>query len=127
MTAEVALMTGDAVAAVGPAEQAAALAARRGALRHSVKSRLVLAAALAGTGAAEAGERAAVLVPAALADARTAGLRSLTWPAGLLAADLDPAAAVRLRAEVTAELHALSLRSDPQGRRLARESAWVPL
>ena len=135
VTAELALSVGNAGAAVDAAERAERLVAARGETRHLTKSRIVLAASLAATGTATARARAARLVTRALADARATGLRSLSWPAGLLAADLvtdlvaepEPSAAVRHRRDVTAELHALLLRSDPQGRRLAYESAWVPL
>lgn len=124
--AEVALMSGDAESALPAAESATRLAEDRGAVRHAIKSRLVLAAALGAAGRRADRDRAASIVTRAAVEARTAGLGSLTWPAGLLAADLHPQRAPELRREVTAELHALLLRSDPQGRRLAYESGWVP-
>ncbi|WP_116041353.1 hypothetical protein [Amycolatopsis palatopharyngis] len=124
--AEVELISGDAAAAVSPAESAARLATARSAVRHGVKSDLVLAAALAATGEPDARERASALVAHAGDTAERHGLRSLTWPAGLIAADLEPANADRHRAQVTDELYAVLLAADPAGRRLARESAWVP-
>jgi hypothetical protein len=124
--AEVELVSGDAVAAVPPAEHAAQLAGARTAVRHGVKSDLVLAAALAATGDPADRRRATGLATAASATAREHGLRSLTWPAGLIAADLDPAKAQFYRSQVTDELYALLLATDPCGRRLAHESSWVP-
>ncbi|MFC4001489.1 hypothetical protein ACFS2C_00130 [Prauserella oleivorans] len=127
VSAEVALAGGGAAAAVPHAEQAAACARQRGAVRHTVKSDLVLAAALAATGEPVARERAAALVTAALEAARSYRLGSLGWPAGLLAADLEPRRADQHRAWVTRELHALLPATDPEGRRLARASPWVPI
>lgn len=124
--AEVELISGDAAAAIPHAERAAQLAGARKAVRHGVKSDLVLAAALAARGEPADRRRAIGLATAASATAREHGLRSLTWPAGLIAADLDPAQALRLRSQVTDELYALLLAADPLGRRLARESPWVP-
>lgn len=124
--AEIELISGDAIAAVPSAEHAARLAAAQTAVRHGVKSDLVLAAALAATGEPDSHRRAIGLVTAASATAREHGLRSLTWPAGLIAADLDPAVAQSYRSQVTDELYALLLAADPRGRRLARESSWVP-
>ncbi|SFQ25025.1 hypothetical protein SAMN05421810_105349 [Amycolatopsis arida] len=124
--AEVELADGRPEAAVGPAERAAELAAHRNAVRHGIKSHLVLGAALAATGDPAARERAVGLVEAALDHAARWELRSLTWPAGLLAADLDGRRAAAHQALVTDELHAVLLRSDGVGRRLALESPWVP-
>ena len=124
VTAELALATGDARSAVEPAEAALAQATTAGSVRHTVKSRLVLAAAL---GAVGQKRRAGELVSGALADADKYELSSLSWPAGLIAADLWPADADRHRSRTAAVLHAVLLRSDPEGRRLARGSPWVPV
>nr|WP_208406973.1 hypothetical protein [Amycolatopsis granulosa] len=124
VTAELALASGDGPAAVEPAEAALAEAIAAGSVRHTVKSRLVLAAALGTIGQKR---RARELVSGAQADADAYDLSSLSWPAGLIAADLWPAEADRHRSRTAAVLHAVLLGSDPEGRRLARESPWVPV
>ena len=123
VTAEVELSSGRADAAVGPAEAALELATVAGAHRHVVKSQLVLAAAL---GATRERERAMYLVDEAFGVSDKFALRSLSWPAGLLAAELRPAAAGQYRFRVDATLHAVLRRADPDGRRLARDSPWLP-
>ncbi|WP_435582010.1 hypothetical protein [Amycolatopsis thermoflava] len=124
VTAELALASGDAQAAVGPAEVALDEATAAGSIRHTVKSQLVLAAALGTIGQKR---RAGKLVSGALADADKYELSSLSWPAGLIAADLWPADADRHRSRTAAVLHAVLLGSDPGGRRLAHGSPWVPV
>lgn len=126
VTAEVELASGNAAAAVAPAEAALAAATEAGALRHQTKSRLVLAAALGATGAQGARERALNLVGLALADADRFALRSLSWPAGLLAADLGLAGGED-RFGADSVLHAVLLGADPEGRRLALASPWMPV
>lgn len=124
VAAEIELVDRRPAAAVGPAETALRLATANAAARHIVKSGLVLAAALAETGAAD---RARDLVSDALGAAEKYELRSLGWPAGLLAARLWPETANHYRFRVDAVLHAVLLRSDPEGRSLAGESSWVPV
>ncbi|MBB2933917.1 hypothetical protein FHX82_000937 [Amycolatopsis bartoniae] len=124
VTAEIELASGRAADAVAPAEAALDLATATGALRHVTKSQLVLAAALGATGEREP---ALHLVHEALGVSEKFALRSLSWPAGLLAAEHDPDAPGRDRSRVDAVLHAVLLRSDPDGRRLARDSPWVPV
>ncbi|WP_240686880.1 hypothetical protein [Amycolatopsis suaedae] len=124
VTAEVALASGDAAAAVGPAERAVAEAAGRGAVRHLVKSRLVLAAALAATGETR---KAHEMTVDAYGVAEEHGLRSLEWPAALIAADTSPGHAGRYRSRAVATLHALLPHADPVGRWLASESPWLPV
>jgi len=123
VTAELELASGRADAAVAPAEAALELATAAGARRHTVKSRLVLAAALGATGERE---RAMHLVDEAFAVSDKFALSSLSWPAGLLAAELDPPAADQYRFRVDGVLHAVLRRTDPDGRRLARDSPWLP-
>ncbi|NIJ14152.1 hypothetical protein FHU38_004496 [Saccharomonospora amisosensis] len=127
VTAELSLARGLAGDAVLPAKRAVGLSRQRGAARHLVKSQLVLAAALAATGDPGARQRAGALVGSALDAADNWELRSLTWPARLLAADLDPATAEWNRSRVTRELHALLPAADPTGKRLAFRSPWVPI
>jgi hypothetical protein len=123
VTAEIALADGDASAAVAPAETALELATAAGALRHVTKSQLVLAAALGATGEVE---RAVHLIDEALGVSDKFLLRSLSWPAGLLAAEHGSPGWRQDRFRVDAVMHAVLLRTDPEGRRLARESPWVP-
>jgi len=123
VTAEVMLAGGRAGEAVAPAETALEIATAAGACRHVTKSQLVLAAALGATGD---GERAMHLVDEAFALSEKFALRSLSWPAGLLAAELRPSAGGEYRSRVDATLHAVLRRSDPDGRRLARDSTWLP-
>ncbi|UQS22441.1 hypothetical protein L1857_06210 [Amycolatopsis thermalba] len=124
VTAELALASGEAEAAVAPAEAALGEATAAGSIRHTVKSRLVLGAALGTIGQKR---RAGELVSGALADADKYELSSLSWPAGLIAADLWPAEADRHRSRTAAVLHAVLLNSDPEGRRIAHGSPWVPV
>jgi hypothetical protein len=123
VAAEIELAAGQVAAAVAPAETALELATAAGALRHVTKSQLVLAAALGATGERE---RAVHLVDEALGVSDKFALRSLSWPAGLLAAEHGPQVRRRDRFRVDVVLHAVLLRTDPDGRRLARESPWVP-
>lgn len=125
--AEVELAAGDFRAACAPAERSCALARDHGATRHAVKSDIVLAAALAGSGLPGSRERATQLVFAALESARRWDLASLAWPAGLVAADLDLAREQQHRADVRRVLHAALQHSDPLGRKLASLSPWVPV
>ncbi|MGH3518118.1 MAG: hypothetical protein ACRDQ7_12015, partial [Haloechinothrix sp.] len=125
--AEVELAAGNPRAACPPAETAAALAREQGAIRHLVKSDIVLAAALAGAGEADDRSRAADLAGAAAERARRYRLASLVWPAELIAADLDPARSQEHRSSARDALHGVLRHSDPAGRTLALLSPWIPV
>ncbi|MGC7095866.1 hypothetical protein ACPZ19_14435 [Amycolatopsis lurida] len=127
VAAEIELAAGNASAAVGPAEEAAGIAHGRGAVRHGIKSDLVLAAALTAVGDSAGRERALDLVRNARLAAEKYELCSLIWPAALISADLVPANGQLYRSRADTVLHAVLLRADPGGRRLARESPWVPV
>lgn len=127
VSAEHALAAGMVQQGIEHAERAVEQAEARCAGRHLAKSRLVLAAALVATGTPEARAHGGELARLAVDAARAAGWRSLIWPGLGLLADLDPQACERHRAEVTRELYALLPAADPQLRRLARGSAWIPL
>jgi hypothetical protein len=147
--AELALLRGDAEAAVAPARDALELAASGGSLRHVLKSRIVYAVARAAAGG-EPSEALAELDGAA-ADADRAGLLSLVWPARFAAADVlerapngvsdanDVAArtaqcsmngrqtgAPRRRHAGMATVSVILGRCDPVGRRLMREGLGLP-
>jgi hypothetical protein len=126
VAAEIALASGAPRDAVLPAKRAGARARDCGARRHAVKSDLVLAAALAAAGDPAERYRATQLVERAFAAAEAAGLRSLVWPAALLAANLDPADADWNQSRVTEELHAVLSATDPVGRHVAYASQWIP-
>ncbi|GLZ42089.1 hypothetical protein [Actinokineospora sp. NBRC 105648] len=123
VAAEIELVAGAASAAVARARAAAAAAARSGSVRHRVKSALVLGAALAA-----AGERAEALelISGCRSESITHGLRPLRWPSALVLADLDPDRASAHRTEASATLHCVLRHSDPEGRRLALGSPWLP-
>ncbi|MBB3662072.1 hypothetical protein FB384_000976 [Prauserella sediminis] len=126
--AEAALAGGDPATAVASAEAALHLlrsGSRATPVRHRAKTELVLAAALLAAGSDPA--RAAELVASALTVIDAHGFASLSWPARLLAAETDPAGADEHRRRATREVHALLPRVDPELRRLAVESPWVPV
>ncbi|MEJ3653976.1 hypothetical protein WEH80_24700 [Actinomycetes bacterium KLBMP 9759] len=139
--AELALICGDAQAAVGPAARALDLAAGFGSLRHVLKSRIVLVVARAAAGAVDA-DSALVELDAAAAQCAEQGLLPLRWPVDLAAADLQDAnefesrmaeksvsgttdGAARRRHAAAATLSVIYRRSDPNGRRLMGESEWL--
>lgn len=132
--AEWALLTGRAGAGVGPAEEALVAAAAAGAVRHVLKSRIVLAV----TRAVAGGESAAAVdeLDRAAAEAGAAGLLPLVWPALAAAADLEadpnerraatspgpargtPDGATRRRHAALCTVGVVAARCDPDGRRL---------
>jgi hypothetical protein len=143
--AELALLRGDAAAAVAPARAALELAVAGGSVRHVLKSRIVHAVAEGVAG----GDPGAVLaeLDAAADDADRVGLLPLVWPARYAAADVienapngvstanDPAArtadrsvsgsttdAPRRRHAGTATVSVILGRCDPNGRRPMREA-----
>lgn len=124
--AEIELAAGRPEAALAPAEGAVALAHGRGALRHSIKSDLVLGASLAAVGAGSGRERAEGLVFGALETADKGEFTSLIWPACLIAADLRADLAQQYRFRAGEVLHAVLRHADPRGRRIAQQSPWVP-
>jgi hypothetical protein len=89
VSAELAMFTGDGVAAVGHAERAIGLAESTGSVRHAVKSNVVLAAALCSAGDLAASRRVA---DAALAATERLGLVPLSWALACLLADVGSAA-----------------------------------
>jgi hypothetical protein len=147
--AELALLCGDAVAAVVPARVAFEHAVAGGSVRHVLKSRIVHAVAM-GVAGGDPGEVLAEL-DAAADDADRIGLLSLVWPARYAAADVlelapngvstandaaartaqrsvngVPSDAPRRRHAGTATVSVILGRCDPVGRRLMREGLHLP-
>jgi hypothetical protein len=147
--AELALLRGDAPAAVAPARDALELATAGGSVRHVLKSRIVHAVARAAAGGDPG--RALAELDRAADDAARAGLLPLVWPARLAAADVierslngvlntndgvartaqrsvsgRPGGAPRRRHAATATLSVILRRCDPDGRRLMREGLGIP-
>ncbi|MFI7678856.1 hypothetical protein [Actinophytocola sp. NPDC049390] len=120
VSAEIELSSGG--AARGHAERALAEAEAAKAVRHRIKSEIVLGAALA----ASEPVMARKLVTRARDDATELHLSSLVWPASLVLAEVDPSEASRHTRNATTVLHGLLLRTDPRGRELAERSPWVP-
>ncbi|VEG52107.1 ATP-dependent transcriptional regulator [Mycolicibacterium aurum] len=85
VSAELAMFRGDGAGAVGHAGRGVHLATAFGSVRHSVKSRVVLAAALCSAGDLEAARGEA---GAALSEAQRHGLVPLLWAAACLLADI---------------------------------------
>jgi hypothetical protein len=97
VSAELAMFSGDAAAAVEHARRGVELAAGVGSVRHTVKSRVVLAAALCSTGDLDASRREA---GGALTQACRFGLVPLQWAVACLLADIgaDELSPARIRA-----------------------------
>lgn len=123
--AEVELAAGNADAAREPAEAASKLAHEQGAVRHIVKSDLVLAAALLAGG--QYVDRAGELVHRASRLAYEYELDSLCWPAELIVAGFDPNRAETHQRRARAVLRRVLQRADAAGRAVALGSAWVPM
>lgn len=88
VTAELAMARGDGVAAVGHAEQAVELAAKLGSARHTVKSDVILAAALCSAGELE---RSRPVADAALEATARLRLIPLRWALACLLSDIGSA------------------------------------
>jgi len=141
--AELALLRGDAAAAVAPSRTALELATAGGSVRHVVKSRIVHAVA----GAVAGGDACAAIAELDAAGdlAERAGLLSLAWPARYAATDVSqlapigvstandraartaqqsvngrPNDAARRRHAGAATVSVILRRCDPVGRRLMR-------
>lgn len=125
--AELALATATPEEAVGPAQRALGIARARGSLRHSIKSELVLSAALAATGDPGARRDAVDRLERVLSGARTQKLLSLVWPGEALAEELGPVGSEDRHRRRTRVLHDVLLHADPIGRHLASVSPWVPV
>jgi hypothetical protein len=123
---ELALATGDPTAACGHAERARAVATAVGAARHTVKSTMMLGAALATGGTPDGRSRAESLLTEALTESLTWGMLPLAWPCALLLTDVRPDQA-RERSMIVSELlTSVFSRSDTEMTRIGRASVWMP-
>ncbi|WP_188316418.1 hypothetical protein [Solihabitans fulvus] len=124
VTAEIELAAGRADRAVAPAEAAAGVARAAGAVRHSLKSDLVLGTALAVAGTPAGRDRAARLLKCVLS--HTQVLPPLVWPSGLVLNAYDPTGVSDALDRATGALTCVLRRADAHGRRLASASPWMP-
>jgi hypothetical protein len=126
--AELALCRDQAAEAARHARLAVDAAVAAGAVRHEVKSRVVLAVAEAGSG------HPLSQVVDTLGDlserTRRTGLVTLEWPIALLTGDLTaatkPDEAAAHRREAQRLVGAIRLLTDPDGRYVLDRSPWVP-
>jgi hypothetical protein len=126
VAAEIELASGRAEQAVAPAEAALSVATAAGSARHVLKSELVLGTALVVWGAPESRERGVQMLRCDLNHTVQLGLASLVWPAALVVLEHDHAGADRALDRARNALNCVLRGSDPEGRRLALESPWVP-
>jgi len=126
--AELALCRDRPAEAVELAGQALAAARTAGAVRHEIKSALVLAVAEVGAG--QAPERAIAAFSALSERTRQSGLWTLEWPIQLQLASLmgapDPVKAATHRSEVAQIVGAIRRHADPKARYVLDCSPWVP-
>jgi hypothetical protein len=124
--AEIDLAAGRPEQALEPAERAVAVATAVGAVRHRVKSRMVLAATLANLHDGVSKERAEALLECDVRHNEALGLHPLVWPCALLLCHLRPDGAAAWLERAKGVLSCVLLRSDPAARTLAAASVWVP-
>lgn len=123
---EVALATGRATDAVLPAERALATARAAGGVRHTVKSTMMLGAALTAGGTPDGRTRARALLTEAVTLSLTWAMFSLTWPTALLLAELAPDAGDRWTKIAVDALTSVFWWSDAAMRRSIMASPWMP-
>lgn len=123
---EVALAAGRFAAAVPPAERAVAAARAAGAVRHTVKSTMMLGAALTAGGTPDGRQRARGLLTEALTASLTWGMFSLAWPSASLLADLADDADDRHLEIAANALTRVFWWSDAAMRRMGTASVWLP-
>ncbi|MET9632998.1 hypothetical protein ABZX92_36625 [Lentzea sp. NPDC006480] len=126
VTAEVALASGQAHAAVAPAEEAYGVATSRKALRHELKSALVLGTALVVWGTPDGSTRGVELVECELNHSVTRGLHPLIWPSALVLVGHAPTVGAVAIDRATEALSCVLRRADPVSRQVALDSPWVP-
>jgi hypothetical protein len=126
VAAEIELAEGHAEAAIAPAEAAAKAARAAGAVRHVLKSEVVLGTSLVVWGTVDGVARGVELLECDLTHITKRDLWSLIWPTAVVLAGHDPSAAGNPPVRATEALSCVLRRADPIGRRLARDSPWVP-
>ncbi|MCG8921119.1 hypothetical protein [Lentzea sp. CC55] len=126
VSAEVELASGRAQAAVAPAEEAHGVATRRKALRHELKSALVLGTSLVVRGTPEGLERGHELVGCELNHSALKKLHPLIWPSALVLVGHAPTVGADVLDRATDALSCVLRRADAVSRRAALESPWVP-
>jgi hypothetical protein len=123
---EVALATDQASDATPHAERALAVARAAGAVRHTVKSTMMLGAALTAGGTPDGRMRATGLLKDALAASLKWGMFSLAWPSALLLADASDDSVERSTSIAVDALTSVFSASDASMRRIAMASPWMP-
>jgi hypothetical protein len=123
---EVALAAGRFAAAVPPAERALAAARAARAVRHTVKSTMMLGAVLTAGGTPDGRRRARGLLTEALTASLTWGMFSLAWPSASLLTDLADDADDRHLEIAANALTRVFWWSDAAMRRMGTASAWLP-
>ncbi|MGW6449721.1 hypothetical protein [Lentzea sp. NPDC055074] len=126
VTAEVELASGSPEAAVAPAEHAYDVATSRKALRHELKSALVLGTSLVVWGTADGLNRGLELVECDLNHSAEKGLQPLIWPSALVLAGHVPAAGAVVLDRATEALSCVLRRADAVSRQVALDSPWIP-
>ncbi|HEX7308304.1 hypothetical protein [Lentzea sp.] len=126
VTAEVELASDRAHAAVAPAEEAHEVAKGRKALRHELKSALVLGTSLVVRGTPDGSTRGAELVECELNHSARKALHPLVWPSALVLAGTAPATGAHVLEQAREALSCVLRRADPVSRRIALDSVWMP-
>lgn len=126
VTAEIALASGLPQEAVAPVEAAYKTATSRKALRHELKSALVLGTSLVVWGTPDGLNRGLELIECELNHSAQNGLQPLIWPSALVLAGHAPTMGATALDRATEALSCVLRRADPVSRRVALDSPWVP-
>ncbi|MET9228773.1 hypothetical protein [Lentzea sp. NPDC003310] len=126
VAAEIELASGRAEAAVAPAEAAYGVATSRKALRHELKSALVLGTSLVVWGTPDGLKRGVELVECDLNHSAEKGLQPLIWPSALVLVGHAPTVGATAIDRATEALSCVLRRADPVSRQVALDSPWVP-
>ncbi|MFD4676325.1 hypothetical protein ACFWNN_41850 [Lentzea sp. NPDC058450] len=126
VTAEIELASGQARQAVEPAEAAHRTATSRKALRHELKSALVLGTSLVVWGTPDGLNRGLELVECELNHSAEKRLKPLVWPSALVLAGHAPTVGATAIDRATEALSCVLRRADAVSRRVALDSPWVP-
>ncbi|MEV6243148.1 hypothetical protein [Lentzea sp. NPDC051838] len=126
VAAEIELASGQAHAAVAPAEEAYGVATSRKALRHELKSALVLGTSLVVWGTPDGSTRGVELVECELNHSVAKGLHPLIWPSALVLVGHAPTVGATVIDRATKALSCVLRRADPVSRQVALDSPWVP-